>query len=204
MIKIEKLYGDGFFKGRKKYNWRMPIVCGAVVAIMEEAYGKRPESACDVGAAIGDLVQGFVDLGLDAYGIEGSEAAAPYLVCAPERMAFWDLRKPLTAAEPYDVVTCFEVAEHLEPEYAETFVDSLTGLSDHLVMSACPPNPDGRPATKYHLNEQPREYWEKLFQAKGFKRSPRIEAMFLQAWHPWRRKYGIAAFHQNFIYFEKA
>jgi hypothetical protein len=191
-----------------------------VVAIMEAAYGTALKSAVDVGCATGDLVQGFLDLGLDAWGIEGSPAAAPYLACPPERVAFHDLREPMpdggfrtsgdnplslirTMPTVFDVVTCFEVAEHLEPEAAPQFVDTLVSLSDHLVISACPPDPRGRPATKYHLNEQPREYWEELFAARGFRRNGTVEQHFLNAWHPWRKKYGIAAFHMNLIYFER-
>lgn len=213
MIDIQKMYGDKFFSGRHKYHWRAPIVCASVVAIMETVYGNAPKSAADLGCATGDLVQGFLDLGLDAYGIEGSAAAVPHLACPVDRVLVHDLREPLPAFmrapwtvfnEKLDVVTCFEVAEHLEPEAAPTFVDTLVSLSDHLVLSACPPDVNGRPPTKYHLNEQPPAYWEHLFSREGFKRNQDVEALFKEAWHPWRKKYGIAAFHMNLLYLEAA
>lgn len=215
MIDIEKLYGDAFFKGRHRYHWRAPIVCTSIVRIMEHVYGEAPKSAVDVGCATGDLVQGFLDLGLDAWGIEGSPAAFPYLAVEDTwRVQFHDLRQPLPEwvkleglplfPSRVDVVTCFEVAEHLEPEAACTFVKTLVSLSNHLVISACPPDVNGRPPTKYHLNEQPPAYWEHLFSREGFKRNQDVEALFKEAWHPWRKKYGIAAFHMNLLYLEAA
>lgn len=213
-VDIDKLYSDKFFSGRSKYNWRAEIVCSAVVEAMRINHDLTVTSACDVGCAIGDLVQGYLDLGLDAWGIEGAKAAAPYLVCPKERVAFHDLRKPLPPdgvawRSPQeasvsrwprsDVVTCFEVAEHLEPEYADQFCDTLCRLSDHLVISACPPNPNGKPPTKYHLNEQPRDYWYKLFADRGYDQDQETERLLTTMWYPWRHKYGIAAYWQNLL-----
>jgi len=209
MIDIAKLYSDAFFKGRSRYHWRAPIVCSAVVSALDHVHTFDPMSAVDLGCATGDLVKGFLDLGLDAWGIEGGVAAAPYLAVEDTwRVQFHDLRHPLPEwvklpdlpqfPSRFDVVTCFEVAEHLEPEAADQFVETLTDLSDYLITSACPPHPH-KPPTKYHLNEQPPEYWDEKFAARGFSRDTNVENFLLAAWYPWRKKYGIAAYWQNLL-----
>lgn len=58
----------------------------------------------------------------------------------------------------------FEVAEHLRPEKAETFVETLTRHSDLVVMSAAPEGQGG----DGHFNEQPPEYWIGLMGGRGF------------------------------------
>jgi hypothetical protein len=197
MIQTEEMYGDNFFKSRHKYNWRSPIVCGAIAAILDPIH-----SAIDVGCAVGDLVAGFQELGLVAIGIEGSTACVPYLVCPRESVAISDMRKPLGESDRFDVCTCFEVAEHLEEECAAIFVDNLCRLSDQLIISACPPHPTKKPS-KYHLNEQPSTYWDALFEEQGYGRRRDWEEMLRTAWHPWRRKYGVAAFHQNLLCYSR-
>jgi len=201
MIETDKMYGDAFFKGRNRFSWRAPIVCDSIMNVYSHQYGRKPESAADVGCAVGDLVQGFADLGLDAWGFEGSAAAKPYVECDPERWHVLDLRKPLGLGwEDFrlDVVTCFEVLEHLEESCARQAVQNLVDMSDVLITSACPPHPTKK-ATKYHLNEQFPEYWDALFEHHGYRRQPAMEQLLKDAWFPWRKKYGIAAFYQNLL-----
>lgn len=204
MIVTDELYPDAFFKGRSRYNWRAPIVCQSLVDMYRKFYGKEPVCVADLGCAIGDLVQGFLDLGMDPFGFEGSEAARLHIVCPPDRWGVLDLRKPISDDDvtpellPFDFITCFEVAEHLEPECANMFVRNLTDLSPVCVTSACPPHPT-RKATKYHLNEQHPQYWDEKFGFRGFFRRNDIEAYLKECWFPWRKKYGIAAFYQNLL-----
>ena len=64
----------------------------------------------------------------------------------------------------YDLALCIEVAEHLQPEYAETLVDNVTRSARVVFWSAAHPGQGGT----CHYNEQPPEYWEALFAARGF------------------------------------
>jgi len=204
MIDTEKLYPASFFEKRARYTWRAPIVCGSIASWFE-LNGWPLESAVDLGCAIGDLVQGFLDLGIEAFGFDGSAAARPYIVCPTDRWDVLDLRKPLGSAfEEFhvDVCTCFEVAEHLEEEYADQFIENLCCLSDVIIMSACPPHPTKK-ATKYHPNEQPIEYWIEKFDAAGYAENESMYNFFRKAWAPWRKRYGIAAFWQNLVCFRR-
>ena len=203
---LADIYSPKFFRGRSKYHWRWPLVCG-VIHYMWRA--SNPKSAIDVGAGAGDLVKGFLALDYDAYGIEGLDACRQYLVCPQDRMIIHDLRDPIDMAahgwSRFDICTCWEVAEHLEPEYADMFCENLCLLSDRLLVSACPPNPRGHPSggSVGHWNEQPNEYWEKKFRSRNYLRHKKIEQLFRDLLHPWRWKYGIKAFYDNVLYFEK-
>jgi hypothetical protein len=201
---LEKIYGAKFFRGRHKYHWRAPIVCACVQYMFPET-----KSVIDVGCATGDLVKGFMDLGLDAWGLEGDPSCVPYLVCPERRVLIHDLREPLAVADPrwrdmrLDLVTCWEVLEHVEPEHVDVLVQNLVDLSDRLLLSACPPS-TRKGGSVHHVNEQPPEYWVEKFGAHGYKRGPKREQIFRAVTQPWRHKYGIKAFWENVIYFEKA
>lgn len=202
MNKVEDVYGPRFFARRHKLNWRAPHVCSGVIEIMEM---KKGQTVVDIGCAIGDLVQGFLDLGMDSYGIEGSIAAKPYLTVEPNRIYFEDIREDLDFIEktnipiPCDVVTCFEVAEHLEEEHSLQFVFNLCSMSDQIVMSAAPPGQGGHG----HVNCQPYEYWERLFHVCGHARRKDLESRLKFRWKTWRSKPGIKAFYQNLLIFKR-
>lgn len=204
---LSNLYGQKFFRGRARYHWRSSIVCGIINYIWLRDHLK---SAIDVGAGAGDLVKGFLDLGYDAYGIEGVDTCLQYAVCPRERMVIHDLRIPIDMPAHmwtrFDICTCWEVAEHIEEEFSNVFCDNLCLLSDRLLMSACPPNPSGHPSkgSVGHFNEQPYEYWEGKFKIRGYSRHPKIEKRFRELVSPWRSKYGIKAFYDNVLYFQRS
>lgn len=66
--------------------------------------------------------------------------------------------------EHKDLALCLEVAEHLSPERAPTFVRDLCRLSDTVVFSAAVPGQGGTG----HLNEQWPDYWADLFARHGY------------------------------------
>jgi len=45
-----------------------------------------------------------------------------------------DLRDPLNVDKKYDIVTCFEVAEHIDKDYCDTFLNNLKNLSKKYVI----------------------------------------------------------------------
>lgn len=145
-------------------EWELPMCSlfprSAIEFVLERF---RPQSVLDVGCGTGAALGFFVDRGLDAAGIEGSELAISRNPNG-ERIRCHDLEYPLDLGRRFDLVWSFEVAEHLRPDKAETFVDTLTRHSDLVVLSAAPPGQGG----EGHFNEQPPEYWIELFDSKGF------------------------------------
>jgi hypothetical protein len=81
----------------------------------------------------------------------------------PERFTARDLERPLDLGRTFDLVVSLEVAEHLPPESAATFVASLTGLGSLVLFSAAAPHQGGT----HHVNEQWPAYWARLFEERG-------------------------------------
>ena len=194
MKALQEIYPERFFCRRHRMNWRAPVLVGA----MREEFG--PASVLDVGCATGDLVAEWLAQGVDAYGLEGSPAALPYIEVDRDRMMVHDLRAPLHVRERVDLVTCFEVAEHIEPEHAGQFVANLAAAGDRLLVSCAPPGQGGH----YHVNCQPAAYWDALFGAIGYRRARASVVRLRAAWAPWAGKPGIKAIWQNLAYFERA
>jgi len=191
MHNLDSLYKPGFFKNRHKLAWRAPIICNSII----EKFS--PKNTIDIGAAVGDLVAYFVEKGIDAYGIEGSRSAESFLMCDFDRIHFFDLRFQISCLGRYDLVTCFEVAEHIEPEYADTFFQNLI-LSNRILMSAAPPGQKGHG----HFNCQEYDFWIGMAESYGYKRDVSVEDYFKQKWEPWKKKDGIRAYYHNLLYFE--
>lgn len=193
MIDLEKAYNRSFFGRRYKFNWRAPIVCGAIRDVLS------PSSVIDVGCATGDLVAEFIAMGLDAYGMEGSKACLPFLECNAGRIFFMDLRQPISLTGRYNLAICLEVAEHIELEFAHQFVQNLVQLSDEVLMSAAPPGQGGH----HHVNCQPPAYWQSKFMIHSYRRMVRVEEQIKELLAPWQKKPGIKAYYQNLLYFER-
>jgi hypothetical protein len=64
-----------------------------------------------------------------------------------------------TDIRTFDLAICLEVAEHLPPEAAEGFIDSLTRLAPVVLFSAAITFQVGN----QHLNGQWPDYWATLF-----------------------------------------
>ena len=75
-----------------------------------------------------------------------------------------DLEQPMGRLDRFDLALCLEVAEHLSPGRAGSFMSELCRLADVVVFSAAIPGQGGTG----HLNEQWPAYWVQLFEANGF------------------------------------
>jgi hypothetical protein len=134
-----------------------------IVPILKESVA--PGSVIDVGCGSGVWLQVWEELGISDYlGVDGDYVRPESLVIPQDKFLSADLAAPLVLARTFDLVTSFEVAEHLPPSSAETFVDSLTGLGPIVAFSAAIPHQGG----EGHLNEQWQDYWMKLFARRGF------------------------------------
>lgn len=145
-------------------EWEMGMCSLRPIAVLETVLERfAPRSVLDVGCGTGGSLSFFLEKGIDAMGIEGSALAISKNRNA-SRVRRHDLEVPLDLGRRFDLVWSFEVAEHLRPEKAATFLDSLTRHSDLVVMSAAPKGQGG----DGHFNEQPPEYWIGLMAARGF------------------------------------
>jgi len=194
MIPLEDIYKDSFFRTRHKLLWRVPIICDAIVAEF------KPNSVVDVGCALGEYVMGFRGLGVPfCYGIEGSERCLPHIVVSHKYIRIKDLRKEIEGLSLFDLAMSFEVAEHIEPEFTDQYLDNLIRLSDRILLTAAPPGQKGH----YHVNCQPKEYWIDKFNNLGYiniqERAERIK----EEWTPWLHRKEIKGYYNNLLYFER-
>ena len=135
----------------------------AVTPLVLELY--RPNSVVDVGCGLGGWLASFQAHGVkDILGIDGDYIDQERLDISLEHFKAIDISKPFTLDRTYDLAVCLEVAEHLAPEYATDFVESLTRLAPVILFSAAIPLQEG----VNHLNEQWPEYWVQKFMARGF------------------------------------
>jgi len=130
----------------------------AVVQKIEEMF--EFETVLDLGC--GQIKYPFL---LVTY-VDGNPDASPDILA--------DLAEPLDV-DKADLVWSIEVAEHIEPESADTFADNLTKhAKSWIIMTTCPPHATHSPYEDVaHHNEQPKSYWIEKIESRGFKYQPK-------------------------------
>jgi len=120
----------------------------------------KPNSILDVGCGIGTWLSVARKFGVEnIYGIEGPWLNPKQLRIEPEYVTIQDLENPFNLHRSFDLVISLEVAEHLSPNVASTFIDTLVSHGDIILFSAAIPYQGGH----NHINEQFPSYWADLF-----------------------------------------
>lgn len=129
-----------------------------------------PKSVIDIGCGLAQWLKVFQAHGLkDVMGVDGEHVPEDRIYIDNKYFLKADLNKvrdtsALIGKRRFDLVLNLEVAEHLKPETAESFVEFLTSLGDTILFSAAIPGQTG----ENHFNEQPHTYWQQIFQKKGY------------------------------------
>jgi len=124
----------------------------------------RPRTVIDVGCGAGALLGAFRDLNCAGHGLEYSEAGLAFCRRRGLSVEKFDIEKDTFDHRKYDAAISFEVAEHLAPWSAKTFVKLLCDLSPLVIVSAATPGQGGTA----HVNEQQHSYWIKKFLDNGY------------------------------------
>jgi SAM-dependent methyltransferase len=126
-----------------------------------------PTSVLDAGCAKGFLVGALKDLGVRAYGVDISQHAIASV--RPDLAPVCKVGS-LTAAESYafepryDLITCFEVVEHMPENEALAAIAQMCAHTDMVLFSSTASD-FTEPS---HVNVWPRLYWIRAFQRQDF------------------------------------
>ncbi|MCK9424090.1 MAG: class I SAM-dependent methyltransferase [Bacteroidales bacterium] len=135
----------------------------------------NPKSVIDVGCGLGTWLAIFKQHGVGTvFGIEGNHINKDLLIIDESELFIADLENGFEVNRKFDLAISLEVAEHLSPEAADSFVNALTRLSDYIVFSAAIPGQGGQ----NHINEQWLDYWQSKFNDKGFLGFDEIRPIF--------------------------
>jgi glycosyltransferase involved in cell wall biosynthesis len=117
-----------------------------------------PKSLLDIGCGPGMYVDELIKVGVPSFGIDIDDRVEGKDYLAKE--SIFDNKR--TA----EVVTCYEVLEHIDPAYADQEVDALYDAIEPggtMIFTAAQPGQGG----VGHINCRKRDYWLKKFVAKG-------------------------------------
>ncbi len=122
-------------------------------------------SVIDFGCARGTWLREWHNQAVeDIVGVDGGYVDRAGLEIDPACFVTHDLGTPFTHERRFDLAQSLEVAEHLQPRRAASFVADLTAHAPVVLFSAAPPGQGG----EHHVNEQPAEYWRRLFGAHDY------------------------------------
>ncbi len=153
-------YDDAFFDYVTRSASRSASV---ITPILHEVLEIR--SVLDVGCGLGAWLKFWGALGIDdCMGLDGPHVDHSALLMDSNSFLVRDLVGPFHLDRKFDLVQCLEVAEHLPASSSESLIHSIVQHSEVVLFSAAPPGQGGHG----HINEQPYEYWRKLFAAHQF------------------------------------
>lgn len=154
-------YDDAFYAAQMDGSYE-----SARLYVRHLAQWFSPRSVADVGCGRGTWLKAFKENGAHRLvGFDGPWNRQDNMADAAIAFQGVDLNLPLPGQDGlFDLAMSLEVAEHLEPASAMTFVENLTRLSDVVMFGAAFSGQGGI----QHLNEQAHTYWARMFLALGF------------------------------------
>ena len=156
---MSQLYPADFYADRRAHTAH---AAARLLAVLPPDLPRA--SVADIGCGTGTWLATALDTGsTSAVGIEGNWVTPDML--DDKRIDFrpHDLETRFTGPR-VDLALSLEVAEHLSPGRAPTFVADLVALAPAILFSAAIPGQGG----VGHLNEQWPSYWAALFAAQGY------------------------------------
>ncbi len=157
---MAKVYNPNFYHARHN---KTLYSAETIVKIISDIV--TPKSVVDLGCGVGTWLEVFTQLGVeDVLGLEGHWVEDEKIVIPLTKFKKVNLEDKLTLDRKFDLAISLEVAEHINEQYAEQFVENLTNLAPVVMFSAAIPLQEG----KFHVNEQWPDYWKTIFEKKDY------------------------------------
>ena len=161
---LDEAYTESFFGWGDNATQQKVLAEYFVPKIIEKF---NPKYVFDIGCGSGQWLDEYRKYNVLTKGVEGSSNAFIEMSDETKEVVLeWDLRDKIKE-EDYniDFVQSFEVAEHIEKEYADVFVHNLIKDDpDIILFTAAPPDQHGF----RHVNCQERYYWWKKMKDKDY------------------------------------
>ncbi|MDR0519072.1 MAG: class I SAM-dependent methyltransferase [Clostridiales Family XIII bacterium] len=150
-----KPYDDRFYIGQKDNSYASArTMLGYVISKL------HPSSVLDIGCGVGTWCRAALDCGVtDITGVDGEYVDRSLLYIDENHFVPHDLTKELRLGRKFDLAVSLEVAEHIDEEFSDMFIQNICQHADIILFSAAPPRQGGTE----HVNEQPLSYWQKKF-----------------------------------------
>ena len=130
-----------------------------------------PDSVLDVGCGVGNLVWGFVNLGIAAEGIDISEDAI--------NRSSIEIRPLLKDGDivnlgypdnRFNLVNCSDTLEHIPEEVSQDIIRNLYRITNHwLVLNICLWTEKNARLDPTHINLHSKRWWTKKINQLGYK-----------------------------------
>jgi hypothetical protein len=134
-----------------------------IVSVMRTVLPIR--SVVDVGCARGTWLREWQAQSVDdVVGVDGDYVNRNLLEIDPRCFVAGDLAASFNLGRQFDLAQSLEVAEHLPPSRAGSFVADMVAHAPAVLFSAATPGQGG----ENHLNERPGDYWRRLFLAHDY------------------------------------
>ena len=161
---LDEAYTAGFFGWDNNAPQQKVLAQYFVPRIVERF---KPKYVLDVGCGTGQWLDEYRKYSVLAKGIEGSGNA--FIEMSEEtkkNVLKWDLRDKIEKRDNnIDFVQSFEVAEHIEEEYADILIHHLVRDDpDTILLTAARPGQHGH----QHVNCKERKYWEDKMKDNGY------------------------------------
>lgn len=140
------------------------------------------EKVLDVGCFRGEFVRGFIELGIDAYGVDVSkDAIAKGLNRAPflkEKLIVCDVDKETIPFndEYFDLIITINTIEHLcSPPKCIDEMRRVLKSGGYIIVVTHIPGSDHDLSDKTHINVRSEKEWVRLFEKHGLLRDEKLE-----------------------------
>lgn len=152
-------YDENFYRMQKDGSYRSASI---ILPILMRYI--HPRNVIDVGCGVGTWLAVWKNFGVDVHGVDGDYVDRTQLFIPEANFQPVNLEARFSTNAKFDLVETLEVAEHLTPNRADTFVEDLTKLGDVILFSAAIAGQGG----VNHVNEQMQSYWAERFMRQGY------------------------------------
>jgi SAM-dependent methyltransferase len=189
MVNLNVLYDEEFY--REQLYEGLYFEQQKVGGLLAWMFKPTTKSFLDVGCGFGGMTDELLQHYEKKLCIDGSLTVVKFML--PKVMEYFkclDIINPDYDVGKFDLVFSFEVAEHLEEKYADTFINFLINhCNKYLVLSAALPGSKG----KNHVNCKPRDYWVKKLQDAQFE----LDETKIIKWRNIAKKQFARSYYQN-------